>query len=139
MLDLTLNQIIKNDNHWHCAVFDFNIINAGNILIDFDSFQNISIQPFDSFNLRVYARSGKVVASGQNPPDFNFCALNFKYSYWRCILCKKISNVSQAKCFCESYSTCWVPISAEIDNLIFNNDCNFYYHFDTEPFSNLAL
>jgi len=55
------------------------------------------------------------------------------------LLCKKISNVGEANCYCLTYSKCWTPINAEVSGVCFSNTLEFKYHFDHDDLSNLIL
>jgi hypothetical protein len=134
-----LNQIETNDTNWYCVVFDFTQINAGGIYITYEQFLDMDVAAFKDCQFRIYKKTQKIVVSGVSLPSGNFCVLNFKYQMWRCMLCKKINNINESKCFCESYSKCWTPLNGQIEGLIFTDQPNFSYHFCQESFSNLPL
>lgn len=135
----TLNQIQSGKDNWYCVVFDFAQVNAGGLYITYEQFLDMTVEPFGEYSFRTYKKSKKIVVSGLGTPPAQFCALDLKYQNWRCILCKKISNVNESKCFCETYSKCWTPMNGQINGLIFSNNLDFSYHFNPDSFSNLPL
>lgn len=139
MNNLSLNQLHKTEHAWSCVVFDCTQINVGNVYIDFEDFNHMSVLPIENISFRIYNKSKKVVVSSTNLLDFKYCALNFTYTMWKCYQCKKINRISDAKCFCETYSNCWTPINGSISGVIFSNEYEFKYHFEDNALSNLIL
>jgi|APCry1669189369_1035219.scaffolds.fasta_scaffold00624_13 hypothetical protein len=139
MLKNILNVIEINDNYWSCVVFHFNEINVAGLYVTYDQFLEMEQDSFEPYNLRLYKKSQKAVVSGQNLPNASFCALNFNYSMWRCLICKKISKVIEAECFCAGESKCWTPLNCRVSGLIFSDQLDFQYHFKTDTLSNLMI
>lgn len=135
----SLNVINKQTTNWDCCVFDFSRINAGKIFIDYADFIDINVHPFTQCVFRIYRNTQKIVVSGDNIPDASFCGLDFVYSKWKCLICKKVSDVHCNQCFCQTYSSCWTPIKSEVRGLIFNDDNSFPYHFNREPLSTIVI
>lgn len=139
MEDFPLNKIIHSKYGWLCNVFEFDKINIGGLYIDYEQFTNMNVLPFNNCNFRFYRKTKKIIVSSGNKIDFEYCAISLNYSIWKCLLCKKICNSFESKCFCKTYSTCWTPIDGEIKGVDFNQDNNFLYHFDEDILSNLIL
>lgn len=139
MNHISLNQIVTTESGWSCNVFKFGIINNGGVYIDEDEFENILVNKNFAYNLRTYARSKIVVVSSKEFVPYKYCALDFKYNYWKCLICKKLNKFFENKCFCNTYSNCWTPIECEIEGLIFSNDIEFKYHFGNDLDSQIIL
>jgi hypothetical protein len=139
MNNFSLNQVVRLESGWSCVVFDCNQINLGNVYINFEDFNNMPVATLENISFRVYSKSKKVVVSSVVPVEFDFCALDFNYSMWKCIHCKKINRVSDANCFCSTYSNCWTPINGSISSVIFSNKFEFKYHFEDNTLSNIII
>ena len=139
MNDFPLNKIIFSESGWTCNVFAFDIINAGGLYIDFNTFKEYEEQTFEDYVYRVYSRSKYIVFSSKKEIEFEYCALSISYKYWKCLLCKKLNKISDSKCFCLTYSTCWTPLDGVLSGLHFSNDIDFNYHFNDNTLSNLIL
>jgi len=139
MSDFPLNQIIKSETSWICNVFEFDRINAGGLYLSFQDFEFMDVEPFTEQNFRLYRKTKKIVLSSGGQIDYNFCALRLRYDYWKCLLCQKLSKISESKCYCLTYSNCWSPIDGVITGASFSNELLFLYHFEENAFSNLIL
>ena len=139
MINFPLNKIIKSESGWTCNTFEFDKINAGGLYISYEDFENMEVLPFGDYAFRLYRKSKKVVISSAHFVEYEYCALKLEYSMWKCLLCKKLSPISAAECFCKEYSICWSPIGGKISGVIFSNNCQFYYHFNDNSLSNLIL
>ena len=126
-MNLTLNQIIELDESWSCNVFEFDKINLGNILIQWNNIDDIRFES-DKVEFRRYNKTKKIIAYGKNATS-NYCAIDFYYFMWKCIHCKKICNISE-RCYCGDISKCWTPINPVAKGVVFLDTCNYNYHFD---------
>jgi hypothetical protein len=137
MSNIFLNYISKNENSWFCNVFEFDKINTGGIFINNEDYENISVEPFSEFNYRYYKKSKKIVISANNFQEYKFCALDFAFDQWKCLICRKLCRRNQ-NCFCKPYSNCWSPIDAKITGLLFSNVLEFNY-LNSEDEVNIIL
>jgi hypothetical protein len=139
MTDFPLNEIIKSDSGWTCHVFTLDQINAGGLYLSLENYDDINVDPFVDYSYRYYKRTKKIVISSSKPVNFNYCALDFQYKYWKCLVCRKLSEFSEADCFCKTYSNCWTPVDGIISGISFSNELDFPYHFIDNSLSNIIL
>ena len=139
MLDFPLNQVIKSENGWTCNVFQLNYINTGGLFISEEDYEHMQVDPFKDQNYRFYQKTKKIVLSGSGDLNYNYCALNLRYTYWKCLLCKKLNKISEPNCYCSTYSNCWSPVDGVIVGCLFANNLSFPYHFEDTTLSNLIL
>lgn len=135
---LPLNSIIKTEDGWCCNVFEFDKINTGNILVSWSDFDQSKIN-LEDLNFRIYYKTKKIIISSEGENLFNFCALKFSYSLWKCIFCGKISNILEKNCFCKIQSGCWTPINPGIIGVLYSELCNFNYHFDNNALDTIII
>ena len=139
MKDFPLNKIVFSESGWTCNVFEFDVINEGGMYIEYDVFKEYTQQDFEDYTYRVYHKTKKIVFSSKKETEFQYCALNVSFQYWKCLLCKKLNKISDSKCFCLTYSTCWTPINGVLSGVYFSNDLDFKYHFYDNTLSNLII
>ena len=128
MENYPLNQIIVTESGWCCCVFEFDRINFGNVYMSSKDYSDINVHPIQDCHYRYYKKSKKIIISGSGDVNSCFCALDFNFEYWKCLICKKITRKNDHNCFCNSYSICWTPIKPEIVGLLFLNDLSFEYN-----------
>ncbi len=139
MINFPVNEIIKSDSGWTCNVFIFDQINASGLFVSSESYDNMTVDPFVDYCYRYYRRTKKIVISSSKVIDFNYCALDFQYKHWKCLICRKLSQISEPDCFCPSYSKCWTPVDGIISGVLFSNELDFPYHFSDNSLSNIIL
>jgi hypothetical protein len=137
--EFPLNKIIQNGNGYTCIVFQLDIINVGGLFISSEQFDDITVHAFDNCSFRYYRRSRKIVISSSGQTEYEYAAINLSYTYWKCLICKKVNKRSEPSCFCNTYSICWTPIDGEITGILFQNNDEFKYHFDDNSLSNLII
>ena len=126
-----LNEIIKTENGWFCNVFEFDRINIGGIFLDNKEYEQIEVEPIPNCHYRYYRKTRKIVISSVFYSENKFCALDFEFKQWKCLICRKLCRRDQ-KCLCEPYSNCWSPMNVKIVGLIFSDVFEFNYLSDSE-------
>jgi hypothetical protein len=139
MLDFPLNEIIKSESGWTCNVFNLDHINVSGLYLSSENYENTTVDPFVEYSFRYYQRTKKIVISSSKNIDFDYCALDFQYKYWKCLICRKLSRISEPDCFCQSYSKCWTPVDGIISGVLFSNKLDFPYHFSDCSLSNIII
>ncbi len=139
MNDFPLNTIIKSELGWTCNTFELDKINAGGLFLSSQAYEQITVLPFTDYSYRFYKRTKKIVISSSVFVDYQFCALDFQYQNWKCLLCRKLNKISDPICFCQTYSNCWTPIDGIISGVSFSNSLDFSYHLNDDGLSNIIL
>lgn len=122
-----LNEVEIHGETWQSVAFAFDRINTGGIYIDSKDFDG-NLEKIGGYTCRVYRNPKRIVVSGKGCPS-KYCAIDWSYAYWKCMVCKKLGKIGDKQCFCGSYSTCWTPIKPQIRSLVFSDTCDFRHHF----------
>lgn len=132
MDNINLNLVKKNYDGWICQVLNSDLINIGGLVLTHDIIKDLILPTSEDFILRYYKKSHLLIASSTGGINKKYCALDIEYSMWNCLICKKTSYITQAKCFCEKQSVCWEPLKPKIKGLLFSDEMNFQYHFNND-------